>query len=82
MGETDALPAILVGGHLCNNLCGDIAGGGKTMWCIYFSAAYNSTVAQHIFKVNKVAIMHMLGKIIGIVEVNYAAIVSLYYLLR
>ena len=41
------------------------------------STAYNSTVLQHIFKVYKIAVVHVLSKIIRVVEVNYTLLVRL-----
>ena len=41
------------------------------------SSADNSTVLKHIFKVNKVAVMHMLSEIVSIVEMDNTLLVSL-----
>ena len=33
-------------------------------------SAYNRAVLQHVFEIDEVAVMHVLSKIIGVVEVN------------
>ena len=45
-------------------------------------AADNGAVLQHVLKIDKVAVMHMLCKIIRIVEVDYAFFVRLNNVLR
>ena len=42
------------------------------MRLFYICAAYNCTVLKHILKIYKVAVMHMLCKIVCIVEMTYA----------
>ena len=40
----------------------------------------NSAVLQHIFQVDKVAVVHMLGKIVGIVEVDDSFVMGVHNL--
>ena len=40
-----------------------------------------SAVLQHVLEVYKVTVVHVLGEVVGIVEVNKAFIVSLYDIL-
>ena len=40
-------------------------------------SADNSSVLEHILKVNKIAVVHMLSKIVTVVEVDNACLVSL-----
>ena len=42
------------------------------------SVADNGSVLEHILEVYEVAVVHVLSKIVGIVEVDYALLVSLY----
>ena len=78
MGQADALAAVLVGGHLCNDLGGNVAGGGKAVGLFDIGAGDDRAVLQHILKVDQVAVVHVLGKVIGIVEVNQAFLMCLH----
>ena len=70
MGKRNRLPAVLVGSHLRYYLRGDIASRGKTMRLFDIRSAYNRAVLQHVFEIDEVAVMHVLSKIIGVMEVN------------
>ena len=70
MGQRNTLAAVLVGCHLRNDLGGNVAGGGKAMGLINASTRNNSAVLQHILQVHQVAVVHVLGKIICIMEVD------------
>jgi len=48
---------------------------------LYKGAGYNGAVLQHVLKVHKVAVMHMLGKIVRIVEMDNAFVVRFNYFL-
>ena len=76
MSKTYALTAVLAGGNLRYNLGSDIAGGGKAVRLFNKRAADNRTVLEHILKVYKVAVVHMLCKIICVVEMDNALLVS------
>ena len=82
MGEADGLAAVLVAGHLGYNLGGNIAGGGKAMGTLNEGAGDNSAVLQHILQVHQVTVVHMLGVIIAVVEVDDALPMGLNNLLR
>ena len=45
---------------------------------IYFSSAYYCSVLKHIVEVYKVAVVHVLRKIIGIMEVDNAVFMRFY----
>ena len=47
------------------------------MRLLNISTADNSTVLKHILKVNKVAVVHMLSKIVSIVEMDKTSFVSI-----
>ena len=70
MGKRNRLPAVLVGSHLRYYLRRNIASRGKTMRLFDIRSAYNRAVLQHVFEIDEVAVMHVLSKIIGVVEVN------------
>ena len=78
MSQADALTAVLVGGHLCNDLSGNVAGGGKAVGLFDIGAGDDRAVLQHILKVDQVAVVHVLGKVIGIVEVDQAFLMCLH----
>ena len=46
------------------------------------SAADHRTVLEHVFQIDQVAVVHMLGVIIGIVEMNDPLMVCLYNIFR
>ena len=82
MGQADALPAVLVAGYLGDNLSGDIAGRGKAVGLLNPGLADNRAVLQHVLQVHQVAVVHVLSKIIGIMEMNDALPVRLHDILR
>ena len=82
MRQRNALAAVLVGCHLRNDLCGNVAGGRKAVGFINASTRNHSAVLQHIFQIDQRAVKHVLGKIVGIVEMNSAIIVSIYNIFR
>ena len=81
MGQGDALAAILIAGHLGDDLGGDVAGGGKAVGPLDHGACDDGAVLQHVFQVHQVAVVHMLGVIIGIVEVDDALPVGFHNIL-
>ena len=82
MCEADGLAAVLVAGHLGYDLGGNIAGSGKAMGTLNEGAGDDSTVLQHILQVHQVTVVHMLGVIIAVVEVDDALPMGLNNLLR
>ena len=77
MCERDALAAVLVTCNLCDDLCCDVARGGKAVGTLDHGAGDNRAVLQHILKVNEVAVVHVLCVVVGIVEVDNALLVCL-----
>ena len=75
--QRDGLAAVLVGRDLRDDLGGDVAGGGKRMGALDERAGDDRAVLQHILKVHEVAVVHMLGIIVRVVEVNDAFLVRL-----
>ena len=50
------------------------------MWPVDFCPADDSTVLKHIFKVDQIAVVHMLCKIVGIMEMDNSFFMSLCYI--
>ena len=51
------------------------------MWLFNHCAANNCTILKHVFKVYKVAVMHMLCEVVGIMEVDYTLVMRLHNIL-
>ena len=77
MGQADALAAVLVGRDLRNDLGGDVAGRGEGMGLFDQRAGDDGAVLQHVVQVDEVAVVHVLGKIVGVMEVDDALLVRL-----
>ena len=77
MGQADALAAVLVGRHLGDDLGGDVAGGGEGMGLLDQRAGDDSAVLQHVVQVDQVTVVHVLGKVVGVMEVDDAFLVGL-----
>ena len=77
MGQADALTAVLVGSHLCNDLGGDVAGGGEAVGLLDIGAGDDGAVLEHIVQIDEVTVVHVLGKIVGVVEVDKAFLMRL-----
>ena len=78
MGKRNALSAVLIRSHLRDNLRGDIARRGKAVRFLDQRTGNHRAVLQHVFKIYKIAVMHVLREIIGVVEVNDAFVVRGY----
>ena len=81
MRQADALPTVLAGGYLCDDLGRNVAGGGETVGLINAGTADDRTVLEHIFQVDQVAVVHMLCEVVGVVEMDNAVLVCLYDIL-
>ena len=77
MGQADALTAILVGSHLCNDLGSDVAGGREAVGLLNIGAGDDGAVLEHIVQIDEVTVVHVLGKIVGVVEVDKAFLMRL-----
>ena len=78
MRQGDGLPAVLVGGHLRHNLHGDVAGRGEGVRLVDMGFGNAGAVLQHILQVHQVAVMHVLGIVIRVMEVDDALLVGLH----
>ena len=81
MSQADALPAVLVAGHLGNDLGGNIAGSGKAVGLFNPGLADHGSVLQHILQVYQVTVVHVLGKVIRIMEMDDPLLVRLHDIL-
>ena len=82
MRKADALAAVLVACDLRDDLRRDIAGRGEAVRLLDQRAGDDRAVLQHILEVYEVAVMHVLRKIIAVVEVDDSLLVRLDDLLR
>ena len=76
------LTSVLVGGDLRDYLCGDIARGREAVRALDQRAGNYRAVLQHVLKVYQIAVVHMLGEVVGVVKVDYALVMRLHYFAR
>ena len=76
MGKGNGLAAVLVGGHLGDDLGRDIAGRGEGMRLLDQGAGNDGAVLQHILQIHQIAVVHMLGIIVGVMEMDDARLVG------
>ena len=77
MRQRDRLPAVLVGGDLRDDLGRDVARGREAVRPLDERAGDDGAVFEHILQIHKVAVVHMLRVIVGVVEVDDALLVRL-----
>ena len=70
MRQGNGLAAILVRGYLRNDLCGNVAGSGKAVRPLDKGTGNDGAILQHILQIDQITVMHMLGKIVAVVEVD------------
>ena len=76
MSQGDGLTTVLARCYLSNNLSCNVACRREAVWTLNQSTGDNSAVLQHVIKVDEVAVVHVLCKVIGIVEVDKTLVVS------
>ena len=77
VSKADTLTAVLAGCNLCNNLSGNVASSREAMGTLNQSAGNHCAILQHVIEVEQVAVVHMLGIVISIMEMNDTRVVSL-----
>ena len=82
MGQRDRLAAVLVAGHLCHDLGGNVAGSKEAVRLLDHGLTDNCTVLEHILQIDQVAVMLLLRKIIGIVEMDDTGLMRAHNLCR
>ena len=81
MGQRNRLTAVLGRCDLGDNLRRDIAGSREAVRLLDQRARDNGAVLEHILQVHQVAVVHVLGEVVRIVEVNQALVVGIHDLL-
>ncbi len=81
VGQGDGLAAVLGAGHLGNDLRGHVAGSGEAVGFLNHGLGNDSAVLQHVFQIHQAAVVHVLGKIVGIVKVDDALFVGFHDIL-
>ena len=76
MSQGDGLTTVLARCYLSNDLSCNVACSGEAVWTLNQSTGDNSAVLQHVIKVDEVTVVHVLCKVIGIVEVDETLVVS------
>ena len=76
MGQADALAAVLVGSDLCDDLSRNVAGGGEAVRLLDISAGNDRAVLKHVFQIDQIAVVHVLGEVVRIVEVDQTLLMS------
>ena len=82
MRQRYALPAVLVARHLRYYLGCDVARGGKAVRPVYHSARNDRSVLEHVAQIDQIAIVHVLGEVVHVVEMDNALVVRLHDVLR
>ena len=82
MGQRNTLSAILAAGNLGYDLHGNVAGRGKAVGLVNKCFTDHRTILQHVLQIDQVTVVHMLGKIVRIMEMNQPFRVRLYNVLR
>ena len=81
MGQRDGLAAVLGRSNLGDDLRRDVASGREAVRLLDQRARDNSAVLEHVLQVHQIAVVHVLGKVIRIVEVDQALIMGIHDLL-
>ena len=76
MSQGDGLTTVLARCYLSNDLSCNVACRREAVWTLNQSTRDNSAVLQHVIKVDEVTVVHVLCKVIGIVEVDKTLVVS------
>ena len=77
MGKCNTLSAILRTCNLGNCLCCNITCCRKTLWLLDHNVTDHCSVLKHIFQIHQTAVMHVLCKIIRIMEMNHSTLMCL-----
>ncbi len=81
MGQRNRLATVLGGSNLGDDLRRDVAGGREAVRLLNQRTRDNSAVLEHVLQVHQIAVVHVLGKVIRIVEMNQALIMGIHDLL-
>ena len=81
MGQRNRLAAVLGGSNLGDDLRRDVASGREAVRLLDQRARDNGAVLEHVLQVHQIAVVHVLGKVIRIVEMDQALIMGIHDLL-
>ena len=79
--ERDRLATVLAASDLGDDLGRDVAGGGEAVRLLDHGAGDHGAVLQHVVEVDEVAVVHALGVVVRVVEVDDALLVGLHHVL-
>ena len=82
MCQGNGLAAILVRGDLRDDLGCNVAGRGEAVRLFNQRAGNDCTVLEHVLQIDQIAVVHVLGEIIRVVEVDDALVVRVNNVLR
>ena len=82
VGQGYSLTAVLVGSDLGNDLGGNVAGGCEAVRLLDLCFADDRAVLQHVFQVDQAAVVHRLGEVVRIMEMNDSLLVGIDDVLR
>ena len=82
MCQGNGLAAILVRGDLRDDLGCNVAGRGEAVRLFNQRAGNDCTVLEHVLQIDQIAVVHVLGEIIRVVEVDDALVVRVNDVLR
>ena len=80
--QADGLPTVGVGGHLRNDLRGDIAGRGEAVRLLDQRVRDDGSVLKHVLQIHQLAVGDGTGDITHVMNVNDSLVVSLHHVLR
>ena len=81
MSQRNRLATVLGGSNLGDDLRRDVAGGREAVRLLDQRTRDNSAVLEHVLQVHQIAVVHVLGKVIRIVEMDQALIMGIHDLL-
>ena len=73
--QKNSRPAVLVGSDLCNNLRCNIASRREGMRLFDKGTRNDGSVLEHVLQIDQIAVVHMLRKIVRVVEMNKPLVV-------
>ncbi len=76
VGQGDALTAVLGAGHLGDDLRRHVAGGREAVRLFDHRFRDDGAVLEHVLQIDEAAVVHVLGEVVRIVEVNDSLVVG------
>ena len=82
MSKGNRLATILVGSNLGDYLSCNVTSCREAMWLLDHGLADDSSVLQHILQVHKITVVHMLGIVVRVMEMDDSFLVCINNFLR